>query len=103
MSVLVKGMEMPIGNCEWLDEYGHLKRCKLLNGEDCCKMQEHLTEVSTWQEQYARCPLVNVTTPHGALIDKDKLVKTTLLNPLHAPYITINDLEDQLVMIEAED
>jgi len=74
VSVLVKGMDMPIGNCEWLDEYGHFKRCKLLNGEDCCKMQEHLPEVSTWQEQYARCPLVDVPTPHGRLIDADALI-----------------------------
>lgn len=74
-SVLVKGMEMPQGSCEWVDKDCHLHRCKLLNGDDDCKMQEGLCSTITWQEQFANCPLIEVQSPHGRLIDADKLMR----------------------------
>lgn len=73
-SVLVKGMKMPQGSCEWVDKDCHLHRCKLLNGDDDCKMQEGLCSTITWQEQSANCPLIEVP-PHGDLTDKDKLMQ----------------------------
>ena len=72
MSVIVKGMEMPKGSCEWIGENGSLRRCKLLNGDDDCKMQEEICADATWEEQFAGCPLVEIPTPHGRLIDADK-------------------------------
>ena len=69
MSVIVKGMKMPQGSCEWVDAEGHLHRCKLLNGDDDCKMQEGMCADATWEEQFAGCPLVEVKEPHGRLID----------------------------------
>lgn len=80
MSVLVKDMEMPQGSCEWVDKDCHLHRCKLLNSDDDCKMQEGLCSTITWQEQFANCPLIEVPTPHGRLIDKDKLRRELFLN-----------------------
>lgn len=73
MGVFIKGMEMPQGSCEWVDKDCHLHRCKLLNGDDDCKMQEGLCSTITWQEQFANCPLVEVQTPHGRLGDLDEL------------------------------
>lgn len=73
MSVIVKNMEMPKGSCEWIGENGSLRRCKLLNGDDDCKMQEGVCADATWEEQFAGCPLVEIPTPHGRLIDADKL------------------------------
>ena len=60
MSVIVKGMKMPQGSCEWVDAEGHLHRCKLLNGDDDCKMQEGICADATWEEQFAGCPLVEI-------------------------------------------
>ena len=60
MSILIKGMEMPQDSCEWVDKDGHLHRCKLLNGDDDCKMQEGICADATWEEQFAGCPLVEV-------------------------------------------
>lgn len=74
MSVIVKGMEMPKGSCEWIRENGSLRRCKLLNGDDDCKMQEGICADATWEEQFAGCPLVEIPTPHGRLGDLDKLM-----------------------------
>ena len=68
MSIFIKGMEMPKGSCEWIGENGSLRRCKLLNGDDDCKMQEGVCADATWEEQFAGCPLVEIPTPHGRLI-----------------------------------
>lgn len=73
MSVIVKGMEMPKGSCEWVDAERHLHRCKFLNGDDDCKMQEGMCSDATWEEQFAGCPLVEIPTPHGRLIDADAI------------------------------
>ena len=73
MGVLIRGMEMPQGNCEWIDKDCHLHRCKLLNEYDDCKMQDGLCWCTTCEEQFANCPLVEVTEKFGDLIDKSKL------------------------------
>ena len=72
--VLIKGMDMPQGSCEWVDKDGYLHRCKLLNGDDDCKMQEGICADATWEEQFANCPLVEIEMPHGRLIDAQKLL-----------------------------
>lgn len=73
MSILIKGMEMPKGSCEWVDEERHLHRCKFLDGDDDCKMQEGVCADATWEEQFAGCPLIEIP-PHGRLGDLDKLM-----------------------------
>ena len=77
MGVLVRGMEMPQGNCEWIDKDCHLHRCKLLNEYDDCKMQEGLCWYTTCEEQFVNCPLVEVPEEFGDLIDKEKLYERT--------------------------
>ena len=71
--VLIKGMEMPQGSCEWVDKDCHLHRCKLLNQYDDCNMQEVL--YTTREEQFFNCPLVEIPNLHGRLIDADALIK----------------------------
>lgn len=66
MSVLVRGMEMP-KNC-WEcnlsdvdDDYG---RCCLFSGIACLNIGRQ-----------DNCPLVEVQTPHGDLVDRNKLLE----------------------------
>ena len=40
---------------------------------------------------------------HGRLIDADKLLRVTLYNPLHVPYIKKNDIIDAPTIIERSD
>lgn len=40
---------------------------------------------------------------HGRLIDADVLLKTTILNPLSAPYIVRRNVDDAPTVIEAEE
>ena len=71
MSILIKGMDMPT-NCEncrlWYQdqdsEHNVWSRCTALN---------HNEIIAFRTIRRADCPLVEVPTPHGRLIDADKL------------------------------
>lgn len=40
---------------------------------------------------------------HGRLIDADKLIRDTIKNPVHAPYIHIIDMKDAPTIIEGSE
>lgn len=68
MSVIVKNMGMP-------------KRCLdcpfmvSRDNDDCILQTEVENELArTWEELKASCPLVEILTPHGRLIDADELI-----------------------------
>ena len=63
MSVIIKGMDMPkcCADC-YVDEYA---LCGNL-----------WAEVDVDKERHKDCPLVEIPTPHGRLIDGDALMKT---------------------------
>lgn len=50
-----------------------------------------------------RCPLVEIPTPHGRLIDADELANKTFYSATSAPYITYKIFVDTPTIIEAED
>ena len=68
MSVIVKGMEMPdsCSNCElcacYTESKGEVYRCDLT-----------MTPVKYFEIRLEDCPLVEVPTPHGRLIDADAI------------------------------
>ena len=49
-----------------------------------------------------RCPLVEIPTPHGRLIDADELANKTFYSATSAPYITYKKFVDTPTIIEAE-
>ena len=65
MSVLIKGMEMPknCGECHFLHNEGFKEWCCLTESEDF-----------NYDIIPSSCPLVEVKTPHGRLIDEDRLI-----------------------------
>ena len=74
MSVLIKGMEMPsrCNMCQLRDlcfDY-YICRAKKLN--DGLYLDVDVDDVK--DRRHIKCPLVEVPTPHGRLIDADKLV-----------------------------
>ncbi len=83
MSVLIKGMEMP-KNCTECHA-----RCRLyLNGR---------------KFRHPNCPLIEVKTPHGRLIDADKLSNQKYENIwTNRLIIDADDLDDAFTVIEAE-
>ena len=106
MSVIVKGMKMPQGSCEWVDAEGHLHRCKLLNGDDDCKMQEGICADATWEDQFSGCPLIELPTPHGRLIDVDDFMRHLIINTADLRTLSTGTvgkaLHDTPTVIEAE-
>jgi hypothetical protein len=65
MSVLIKGMEMP-KNCEVCP----------LNFYECALLEKSSEEIMQYfggDSRHPGCPLVEVLTPHGRLIDADAL------------------------------
>lgn len=66
--ILIKGMEMP-------------KRCLdcpfmvSRDNDDCVLQTEVKNELArTWEELKASCPLVEIPTPHGDLVDRNELL-----------------------------
>jgi hypothetical protein len=48
------------------------------------------------------CPLVEIKTPHGRLIDADELANETFYGATSAPYITYRKFVNAPTVIEAE-
>ena len=70
MGVYVKDMEMP-ENCDdcWaLDEYGDYPRCRITE-------EQRGYNFRIREQRMEHCPLIEVPTPHGRLIDMDGLIK----------------------------
>ena len=96
MSVLIKGMEMPekCGSCDLFHVESPM-HCTVVKGHKTVGAPYGMPRPD-W------CPLVEIPEPHGRLIDADALLKKTINNPLHAPYIVEKDIRDMPTVIEAE-
>lgn len=101
MSVMIKGMEMPKEGC---------KDCPLVKRKrvfDICPFLKR--EVDGNVERGGKpldCPLVEVKTPHGRLIDADKLIVLQLHdendNPVSPEFVPAEFIDEAETIIEAE-
>ena len=55
------------------------------------------------KERLYDCPLVEIPTPHGRLIDADELANKTFYSLTGAPYITYRTFCNAPTVIEAEE
>ena len=85
MSVLIKGMEMP----------ERCAMCFLRVGD--CKQRIYM------EQRPKACPLTEIPTPHGRLIDADELANKTFYSTTGAPYITYKTFCNAPTVIEAEE
>lgn len=92
MSVLIKGMEMP-KNCEGCD------LADWYNGNICCYALRYTVDVSEMEQLHTMCPLVEVPTPHGRLIDADELLEHKTDHDMISTHLIYN----APTVIEAED
>lgn len=104
MSILVKGIEKPkdCGVCPfkldgWPDEWE--MHCKLLG-----RQVGYFDKKSKVPKD---CPIVEVPTPHGRLIDADELTDQLIIIPIDLGYREIEDMEKIVTnaptIIEAEE
>lgn len=88
MSILIKGIEIPecCDKCWALNDYSDYPVC-LITGET------RGYNFRIRERRMDKCPLVEVPTPHGRLIDADKLFKwiKAECNPYGAPTIRYED------------
>lgn len=91
-SVLIKGMDIPRNcrECDWC--YGTLS-----DGVRCERLEKWL-EIDVETKRDSDCPIVEVRTPHGRLIDADALPRRDI-NLANVPY---NWIEVAPTIIEAE-
>jgi len=73
MSILIKGAEMP-KNCEECP-------CIAWRYDDdspaCCVLQK---DISDYTKRLADCPLVEIETPHGGLVDLNLLISNGVID-----------------------
>ena len=96
MGIYIKGMKMPekCGSCDLFHVESPM-HCTVVKGHKTVDAPYGMPRPD-W------CPLVEVPEQHGDLIDRDALLKKTINNPLHAPYIVAKDIRDMPTIIEAE-
>jgi hypothetical protein len=95
MSIFIKGMEMP----------AHCGECPIETNE--CRLWENF--VARWERRHPDCPLVEIPTPHGRLIDADKLKDRLVLHgnspeqaQLYANICEWIDLQETVIEAEGE-
>lgn len=70
MSVLIKDMKKPKFCYEQIDKKYGYEYCPFVNDDsDCMLLLKNNIRGETWEDQYSKCPLVEVPEPHGRLIE----------------------------------
>ena len=110
MSVLVKGMEMPksCNDCE-IEVYV-AKDEAVWCGKEIRIIKRHCAEYEYYHQDIPKpdwCPLVEVKTPHGRLIDADELKKefphdTDWEYPVNTNEYVCESIDDMPTVIDAE-
>lgn len=105
MSVLIKGMEMPITCCQCkLMVYNPEIKWEQAGREECggwvCLLTGELID-NTKREEH--CSLVEVPTPHGRLIDADEFHQQAGLTDYNELYMDLDEFKAFPTVIEAEE
>ena len=102
MSLLIKGMEMPVG-CWWRNSLGLYRECPFFDRDHYCyKLNREVSD--NYAKRPFDCPFIEVPTPHGRLIDADELLMdANKLRYGEGWLITVENIEAAPTVIEAEE
>lgn len=77
MSLLINGMVMPdsCSKCPLKYSSYDMYCCRMIHGDGCIVCVDSYTE-----RRNPACPLIEIPTPHGRLIDADELMKVIEAN-----------------------
>ena len=103
MSILIKGMEMP-KNCSGCPLNYDQMMC-IVTGTRWWSDTMVLMDFDSDKERLSDCPLVEIPTPHGRLIDADKIEYEKLyIDDAGKSYEMVgkDDIDDAETVIEAE-
>lgn len=109
MSAFVKGLKKPPA-CIYYDSVRkETIKCQCLTEHDTCCLHDEKTKSklsrASWDEQYALCPITDIPTPHGDLLDRNDLLdEINLMYPFNSPeYSVVFDMvSDMDAVIEKE-
>ena len=100
MSILIKGMEMPKA-CEWCS---FISTFTTESGLGCrCEVEKF--EFWDYSKRQENCPLVEIPTPNGDLVDRDDLIDEINRATFAERYdynVAYNIVTDAETIIEAE-
>ena len=99
MSILIKGMEMPkcCAECEWHEYYGGD-----YDWVHACRRTGTMPIENAETERANDCPIIEVPTPHGRLIDADfEEHHYTSMTTNPTPDVTEQDKHNSLVIVRA--
>ena len=105
MSVLIKGVKLPKScfGCHLFKLDDHDLWCIANHYAGYCRvLSKYIDENKFVNERHPDCPLIEVHTPHGRLIDADELANKTFYSTTSAPYITYRTFCNAPTIIEAE-
>ena len=106
MSVLIRGVKLPKScfGCHLFKLDDRDLWCIANHYAGCCRvLSKYIDENKFVNERHPDCPLIEVKTPHGRLIDADKLANETFYGATSAPYITYRKFVNASTVIEAEE
>ena len=108
MSFIIKGLDFPetCGECPCCVEYdkGACVYCEDYHTGMYCSAQDSTPDVYDIHQKLSDCPLIEIPTPHGRLIDADKLmqwIEHVYGDKDIIKFIT-DDIKRQPTIIEAE-
>ena len=107
MSILIKGMEKPEACIYWDEAVEEHKYCPFLGDSGYCVLQGVDSVSKSYPKMYQDCPLIEIPTLHGRLIDADMLEKECCHGCKHEANKYSNCIDCALAnaptVIEAED
>ena len=97
MTILIKGMEMPktCADCWALDDSGDYPYCLITQ-------EQRGYTFRTREQRMGKCPLVEVPTPHGRLIDANAIPFVESEDGCPDDYAYRYDINELPTVIEAE-
>lgn len=100
MSILIKGMEMPVAcfDCPCMQDLSNIDEEYYI-----CASIEHAPEITDKNNgRLPKCPLVEIPTPHGRLIDADEIEKCVHEWYDVGEYVFADTIRNADTIIEAE-
>lgn len=109
MSLIIKGMDMPKSCVKYVGDLIECECIYFMDDDWSCRLQANskpFPDEDGFKEQYKGCPLIEIPTPHGRLIDASELIKSYMKGTktdIDDFYDTIDIIDNAPTILEAEE
>ena len=97
MGIYIKGMKMPkcCNDCWALDDDGDYPRCRITEEQSGYTFKSR-------EQKMSKCPLTEVSEPHGRLVDADMAYQETMVYGEHFRKSVLKVIGNLPTVIESE-